>query len=42
MLESDVEFMKNNGAGIELDPKKRTGGFSGAQLEQFNKLIEQV
>ena len=32
LLEADVEGLKNNEGG-NIDPKNKTGGFSGAQLE---------
>ena len=39
-LEVEIENLKNN-AG-QVDPKNKTGGFSGAQLEQFQTLIKNV
>ena len=41
LLETEIEELKNN-AGGPVDPKNKTGGFSGKALEEFTQVAKQV
>ena len=42
LLEADVEDLKANGIGANMDIKSKSGGFSAKQVEEVQECIETV